>query len=71
MEAGLSMSENERIAILEQRINDADAWRDEYGQKIDRLLELSAKQRGFVAGAAFAISALGFLISQMFHKLTQ
>ena len=64
-------AEQERMARAEQRLDDADDWRDEYGTKIDRLLELQSRQRGFLAGAAFAISAFGYVVTNFFHKVAQ
>lgn len=72
VEARLSMTaDQERIARIEQRLDDGDEWHYEYGKKIDRLLELQSRQRGFFAGAAFAISAFGYIVTNFFHKISQ
>ena len=47
-----------RLAKVEQRLDEGDAWRVEYGAKIDKLIEYQLRQRGFLAGIVFTVGAL-------------
>lgn len=49
---------NARVAVLESRIESFQESIDCQGNKIDQLLAINARQKGFIAGIVFAIGAL-------------
>lgn len=70
------MSVNERVAVLESRqktmaleLDSMNDKLDEIGKTLDSMNQSMSRQKGFITGMIFVVSAVGFVLSQAWSVL--